>query len=87
MCLATSGSTVCKDCGIVTVKHAVKQISGCCFINIALSGVFVKDTVEHESLVLDPFSLWYYRSGESLHGVVFWGIKNSVAEISVCSVV
>jgi hypothetical protein len=58
MSLATSSCAVCKDRGIVSVEHAVKEAFRGSFVDIVLGGIVVKNPVKGERLVLDAFSLW-----------------------------
>lgn len=73
--LAAARCAVGKDGCIVSVKHAVQQIPGGRFVDIALIGIFVEYTVESKSLVFDSLSIRNDTSRESLDWIVLGRIE------------
>lgn len=56
MSLATSGSAISEDGGIVSVQDTVKEAFRGRFVNIVLVGILVEDSVKDERLVFNSFS-------------------------------
>lgn len=78
MCFSTSGRTVSKYRGIVTVENVIKKTSGSRFVDLSLRGALVEDSIKGKGLVLNTrLSVWDDAPRELLNGVIFGGIEDS----------
>lgn len=85
VCLSTSGRSISKDSGIVSVKDAIEEASCCRFVNFPLAGILIENPVESKSLVFHTFTVGNDTPGEFVYGVVFRGIEYPFQDlVSTC---
>lgn len=75
--LSATRCTVCEDCRIIPLQHAVQKRLCRGLVYIALHGVLVEYAVESERLVLDTFPLRHDGAGETLNGIIFGRVEYS----------
>lgn len=80
MRLSTASCAVREDSCIVAVQNLIEQWLCSGSIDVALCGMFIKDSIKSKCLIFGPLALRH--TAESLNGILFRGVEDSDRHVS-----